>query len=75
MKCCGKTGYLFKLSILGVLFSFILAISGLIYPFNILKVTVPANLFLSMAFILPSMALYYHVKDEFWAQYMKESSK
>jgi hypothetical protein len=62
----------FKLSILGVLLSFLLAVVGIIPPFNGILVKFPLTWILAFIVLIPSLTLYYSVKEKFWAEVMKK---
>ncbi len=73
--CMTKTGMLFKLSLLGVFMSLALMLSGLFYPFNQFLVRFPLSWVLGLFLILPSLTLYYAVKEKFWAEIEKNHKK
>ena len=68
--CCGRGvphGCWFKLSLLGVLLSLILALSGVIAPSQAV-IPMPLSLAAAALILLPSLVLYYSVRDKFWAE-------
>jgi len=67
-SCCSRSAVLFKLSIMGVFFAFIMTLLGLIYPFNMALVSLPISWVLGILVLLPSITAYYEVKDKFWAE-------
>jgi len=73
--CCSEKALYFKLGLFGVVFSFALLLLGLVPPFSGVLVRFPLAWVLSLLFLVPSMAIYFNVKDEFWAEVMKEKSK
>jgi hypothetical protein len=72
--CCSKTGILFKLSLMGILGAFLLMLAGIFYPFNRILVPFPLAWVLALFIILPSVTLYFNVKETFWAE-ITEASK
>jgi hypothetical protein len=73
--CCSKTGVLFKLSLMGVLAALLLMLSGLFYPFNRILVPFPLSWVLALFVIIPSITLYFNVKERFWAEVADLESK
>ncbi|MBU0762005.1 MAG: hypothetical protein KKD39_03185 [Candidatus Altiarchaeota archaeon] len=69
--CCGKNGVLFKISLLGVMTSFALALLGILPPLNMIFVPIPMAWLLAIVLLLPSITLYFNVKDAFWADVEK----
>jgi len=68
--CCGcdvPHGCWFKLSLLGVLLSLVLALSGVIAPSQAV-IPMPLSLAAAALILLPSLVLYYSVRDKFWAE-------
>ncbi|MFH0862551.1 MAG: hypothetical protein V1875_05915 [Candidatus Altiarchaeota archaeon] len=65
---------LFKLSMMGVFFALIMMVIGIFYPFNAILVPFPMAWLLGILAILPSITVYYEVKEKFWAE-VEESSK
>jgi hypothetical protein len=67
-SCCSKSGILFKLSLMGFLFSTAMMLIGLFWPLNILVVPIPMAWAMAIVVLIPSMAVYYSVCDKFWAE-------
>ena len=68
--CCGcgvPHGCWFKLCLLGVLLSLVLALSGVIAPSQAV-IPMPLSLAAAALILLPSLVLYYSVRDKFWAE-------
>ena len=76
MDCfCGKPGWCwFKLALFGIMMSFILALVGIIPPFSSMLVSFPLAWIMAILFLIPSLVIYYSVKDKFWAAVMEEKS-
>jgi hypothetical protein len=66
--CYSKNTVMFKLSLLGVFFSLIMIVIGLFYPFNRITTPIPVAWLLALFIILPSVTVYYEVKEKFWAE-------
>ena len=62
----------FKLSLMGVLVSLVLALMVILPPFNRMFVPFPLMILLSVFVLLPSLLLYYDVRDRFWAAVEKK---
>ena len=72
MDCCGvRHGCWFKLSVLGVMFSLVMALLGVVPPFKHLLVPFPLPWILAVFALIPSLVLYYSVKEKFWAEVME----
>jgi hypothetical protein len=69
--CCGCSfphGVSFKFSLLGTLCSLFLALLAIVPPFSRWMVPMPLTLSLSLLLLIPSLMLYYSVRDKFWAE-------
>jgi hypothetical protein len=66
--CCGcsKNGILFKLSLMGFLFSVLLMAAGSVYPYRMITVQFPKAWILGLFTLIVSMVVYYNVRDAFW---------
>lgn len=77
-KCCWCSlphGVWFKLSLLGILLSFILAVVSIFPPFNSPVATLPAVLVISLLILILSLMLYYSVRDKFWVEVSEKYKK
>ena len=61
-------GIAFKLSLLGALGSLLLALLSIIPPFGRWMISLPLTLTLAILLLIPSLMLYYSVRDKFWAE-------
>ncbi|MFH1403766.1 MAG: hypothetical protein ABIH11_05820 [Candidatus Altiarchaeota archaeon] len=76
MVCCDNPFALrFKLSILGVMLSFALTMAGFISPFREMLVLFPLTWLFSLIILIPSIGLYYAVKEDFWAEVINKKNK
>jgi len=77
MDACfsSRNWLLFKMSLLGTLLSLVLALAGIVPPFNGMMVSFPLAWLLSLALLLPSVVVYFNVKDGFWAEVEAWKSK
>ena len=66
---------MFKLSLMGVFFAFIMMVIGIFYPFNRILVPIPMAWLLGVLAILPSITIYYEVKEDFWAEVQQMKDK
>ncbi len=74
MKCCkGPISNKFGLSILGVFICLILTLVGALPPYNRVLIPFPLAWALAVIVLLPSLVLYYSVRDRFWAQFQKKT--
>jgi hypothetical protein len=72
--CSVPYGRSFKLSLFGVLVSLILALSGIIAPSRAV-IELPLSLVAAALVLLPSLVLYYSVRDKFWAEVFEKQKK
>ncbi|MFH1055210.1 MAG: hypothetical protein V1744_03835 [Candidatus Altiarchaeota archaeon] len=63
----------FKLGILGVFVSLFLMVVGIIPPFNRMLVRFPLAWVLAFFILVPSLTVYYDVKEKFWAEVAKRA--
>lgn len=74
--CCNAPHFLkFKLSLMGLMTAFILALASIIPPYKSLLVKVPLPLLLSVLVAIPSVALYYNVRDKFWSEVAEKNKE
>jgi len=55
--------------------AFVLALLGIFPPFNTFLVAFPLPWIMSLLFLIPSIVIYFNVKDKFWAAVMEEKGK
>jgi hypothetical protein len=73
--CCTKSAVLFKLSMLGVMGALALTVAGLFWPFNAITVPFPLAWALALLILVPSITLYFDVKERFWAEVIEWKAK
>ncbi|MFH1834812.1 MAG: hypothetical protein ABH851_01340 [Methanobacteriota archaeon] len=75
-SCCGYSqGCKFKLSILGVIFSMVLALSSILTGSIQTSITLPLSLVIAVVVLIPSLVLYYKVRDAFWREVEEKQNK
>lgn len=73
--CCTKSAVLFKLSLMGIFFTLVMMIVGIIPPFNMILVPIPLAWLLALFIFIPSITIYYEVKEQFWAEVQQAYDK
>lgn len=81
MLCCGdkktpsRNTLLFKLSFSGILLAFILTAIGLLGHSSQPAIQLPLSWTLAIVILLPSLMLYYRVRDAFWAEVIERKKE
>jgi len=76
--CCSKNAVLFKLSLIGFMASLALMVAGIIPPISSIAVRFPIAWVMALLILIPSITVYYDVKEAFWAEvaaWKKKKSK
>ncbi len=66
--CCTRNGILFKISLMGFMLSLAMMVGGIFWPLSAILVPIPLAWALGLFVLLPSMTVYYSVRDAFWAE-------
>jgi len=56
------------LGLMGIMFSFVMMVLGIFWPFSAITVPMPISWLLALFVAVPSLAVYYEVKEGFWAE-------
>jgi hypothetical protein len=72
---CTRNGILFKLSMMGFMFALAMMLGGILWPLNSIVVPIPLAWALGILVLLPSIDIYYMVRDGFWAEVEEEQRK
>ena len=66
--CCSRNAILFKLSLMGMMFALAMFFAGLFYPISAITAPIPLAWAMALLVLLPSITVYYDVKEKFWAE-------
>jgi hypothetical protein len=73
--CCSRSAVLFKLSLMGFMVSLLLMLLGVVPPFSRLVVSFPKAWVLGLFVLIPSITLYYDVRERFWDEVKQQMEK
>jgi len=74
-NCRIPYGGRFMAGITGVMVALILMLAGLVPPFSRMLVSLPMAWALALFILIPSITVYYDVKERFWAEVSKSTVK